>query len=852
MASLNPLRVSVRPAAGTATRREPLTFGVPLPAGRVAQPDRLVAVAGGALATDVRVLDRWPDGSARWALVDTDVDVPPRGLHLELRDDLPRPPGSTLTAVVTGRSAEVAGADWRVVIDAGDPRVFTSITCGGVDALVCPGPVVQAVDRTGAIRAAAFSAVEVEHQGARRVVLRVLGRVVLDGGAALDVRLRLTLLADHPGLGIEVGLHNPRPAQHPGGFWMLGDPGSVFVRAVSFTCAVPAAPRAAWLSIDPDAPAARVALPVAVAQHASGGANWQSRVHVNRDGVVPLTRPGGTVTANGETRAAARLSPWLALDHASGRVAVAGPRFWEVFPKAIEADPSGALTVWTLPAGDDLHEIQGGERCDHEFRIAVGAAGDDALLAWARTPSTVLPDVALLAEAERFPALGPVEPGVNPVYERLVDAAVEGGDTFLAKRERIDEYGWRHFGDLYADHENGPDPARQIVSHYNNQYDAVLGLTLQAVRHADHRWWRLAGDLARHVVRSDIYWTDGDRAAYNGGLFWHSAHYIDAGTSTHRTYPRVEGLDGGGPSNEHCYAHGLLLHYYLTGDGMSRDAVVRLADWCLAIDDGRLARFPLPWLSTAPTGGASSTAAEDYHGPGRGPANVILTLLHAWRLTGDARYGDAAEALVRRVIHPQDDLDARRLDFIEGRWSYTVFLQALGRYLALFEARGRDGRWEYVRACVLHYARWMAEHEYFYLDRPEKLEFPNETWAAQELRKAEVLDLAAFHAATAEERDRFLAVARHFHDRALETLAASPVHSRTRPVVVLMSTGYARPWFERHAAAVPVRPVPDTWPPPVVFERQKVVALRRMKQAAAAAAVTAAAGAALLVRWLLG
>ena len=39
-------------------------------------------------------------------------------------------------------------------------------------------------------------------------------------------------------------------------------------------------------------------------------------------------------------------------------------------------------------------------------------------------------------------------------------------------------------------------------------------------------------------------------------------------------------------------------------------------------------------------------------------------------------------------------------------------------------------RYAYGRASLLHYARWMADNEYPYLDKPEILEYPNETWAA--------------------------------------------------------------------------------------------------------------------------
>ena len=56
---------------------------------------------------------------------------------------------------------------------------------------------------------------------------------------------------------------------------------------------------------------------------------------------------------------------------------------------------------------------------------------------------------------------------------------------------------------------------------------------------------------------------------------------------------------------------------------------------------------------------------------------------------------------------------------------------------------------------MLHYARWMAGHERPYLDRPEILEFPTETWDAQDMRKSEVFDLAALHAASAFERAQF-------------------------------------------------------------------------------------------------
>ena len=92
----------------------------------------------------------------------------------------------------------------------------------------------------------------------------------------------------------------------------------------------------------------------------------------------------------------------------------------------------------------------------------------------------------------------------------------------------------------YADHEQAYyDGPRPVISHYNNQFDMVLGGILQLARTEDPAWWDLFEPLARHVVDIDLYHTTRDRPAYNGGLFWFTDHYLDAATSTHRTYSRA-------------------------------------------------------------------------------------------------------------------------------------------------------------------------------------------------------------------------------------------------------------------------------------------------------------------------
>lgn len=841
-------RAVVRPPSPAVTpRREPLTFGVPIGRGRLADESRLVAVAGRPWPTAARVLERWPDGSIRWVLLDVDAELTGAATAVELRDDLAPPAGPRLTVTRAGSAVTVTDEAIALTADPADARLVVGLQHHGVAIATGAAPFVTLRDAAGAPLDVRFSRLEVEHESALRVVLRATGTATVDGGE-LTVVVRVTLLAGWPTAGVELALHNPRAAEHPGGFWDLGDPGSMRLQCAGVAWVLADAPSSVRVVLTNGDALRPVALPFSVVQQGSGGQNWTSRVHVNRDNVVALDGPGFVADAGGARTTGERAEPWLACDGRDGSFVVTAPQFWQRFPKGLEAGADGRVQCWSLPPGGDVHEIQGGERCDFAWSVACGRPGDDDPAPWRRQPSTVLPEIASVAEVESLPALLPVAAGVNDGYETLVAAAIDGDDSFLAKRERIDEYGWRHYGDLYADHENGDTPGREFVSHYNNQYDAVLGLTLQALRHDDHRWWQQADDLARHVARIDVYWTSRDRAAYNGGLFWHTGHYTDAATSTHRCYPRHSGLSGGGPSNEHCYSTGLLLHHFLTGDPTSRDAVVSLGEWMIAIDDGRQARLPLPWLSHAPTGGASATVSPDYHGPGRGPANAVLALLNAYRVTGDPRFTAKAEALVRRVVHPDDDPAAHDLLDVERRWSYTVMLQALGR--CLFSGAGDAALRDYMRAVLLRYARWMAEHEYCYLDKPEVLEFPTETWAAQDLRKSEVFDLAAWQAPAADERTRFLERARYFHARSVATLAAMPTRTRTRPLVLLLQYGYARAWFEQATPAAPLAPAPaGPWPARVPFVPQRAVAKRRLIALAGAGLVALAAAVAALVRW---
>ena len=360
------------------------------------------------------------------------------------------------------------------------------------------------------------------------------------------------------------------------------------------------------------------------------------------------------------------------------------------------------------------------------------------------------------------------------------------------------------------------------------------GFAAQFMRTGDARWWRLMTELAVHVTDIDIYHTDRDKSAFSNGLFWHTFHYVGAGKSSHRSYPRRDGVCGGGPANEHNYAAGLRMHWLLTGDRLSREAAIGLATWVINMDDGR--KTILRWLAPSYTGLASATQSPDYHGPGRGAGHSIMALLEGHRLTGERRYLAKADQLIRRCVHPAEDIDALELLDAERRWSYTVFLQAVGKFLDYKTELGEvDASYAYARAALLHYARWMAQHEVPYLDHREKLEYPTETWAAQDVRKSDVFAFAAQHAEP-PERDRFTERARFFFDYSMTTLLGEKTRAFARPVVLLLSNG----WMQLGRRAIRQRPRPSEqlarFGSPERFVPQKTIAKRRLLALGAPAA----------------
>lgn len=799
----------------------PVSVGVPLAKGaaRDVRELRLVDAAGAALPVQLAPLARWSDSSLRWVLVDALLDVEPRGrVELALArdggDGGGRRPGAATPLVVDASPGAVeidTGAVVATIPRAGD-RLVASLRVGreGREVPVLDEAAGLGLTVTGAdleTRRVELTSVDVSAAGPVRATVTARGRL----GPRLVVIARISLWAGRGLVRLDLTVRNPDAATHRGGTWDLGDPGSVLFEDLSLLA--PLAARAARIDWTDSAagPLERGEDErLEIFQDSSGGERWDFATHLNRELRVPHRFRGYRVSAAGPEplRRGDRATPtvWVSTPSAGLGATVQG--FWQNFPKALEAGPRG-LTIRLWPHQHaDLHELQGGEQKTHTVWLSVEAPA--ASLGWVQRPALARSTPSHYAASGVFPHLIEWDADRNAPLLELARAAIDPARGLAARRELIDEYGWRHFGDVVADHESvGAADGRPRVSHYNNQYDGLYGALAQFARSGDAAWFELADDLARHVADVDVYHTQLDRSAFNGGLFWHTDHYTDASTSTHRCYSRhspqaQRGPYGGGPAAEHDYATGLATHFLMTGWAPSREAALSLAAWVIDMDgpESGLAGRLLP----GPSGLATRTGDHSYHGPGRGAGNSIETLLDGLELSGDERYLHTAEALIRRCVHPNDDREAFGLaSDPEHRWSYVVVLQALVRYLEVKAERGElDERYAYAQAVLVSYARWMLEHERLSSAQRERLEIWTESWPAQDLRKGLVLMHASRHVRDGEERRRLFARGRELFDAAQAELLEWETRTLARPLVLVLRYGYPASWLAAH----PLSPMP--------------------------------------------
>ena len=599
-------------------------------------------------------------------------------------------------------------------------------------------------------------------------------------------------------INIEARIHNPNAAAHLGGKWDLGDRNSVIIDDFSVIFECKGTHNALLLAESESCDQAELieAQSFTLSQFSSGGDHWQSPIHWNEHRKSTVEKHGYEFLSNdGEFKTGLRAEPSLHIRFKDAFIQISVDGFWQNFPTSLSV--KGDTSKWKLLSTNT--ELQGGESKTWRLKCRTGNIGTiegNTNLLDPKLAPEVKYNLDYINKCEVFPHIALSTKPSN--LSTFINLGIEGKHNFFNKREKNDVYGWRNYGELDADHEavNAPEKT-YFISHYNNQYDPLMGMTLQYLHSANPKWLELIHPLNQHIQDIDIYDTTEDKAEYNGGLMWHTDHYLSAETSTHRSNSKYheaayEGfLGGGGPGGQHCYTTGLALQYRLFGDESAKAKVIQLCNWirCFYNGSGSIAERTFRLLTMDIKQNVLTNIgikAPGYKYPlDRGTGNYLTALLDCFDVTENVELLKEMGQLVRSTFHPNENIEMRDLKNIEKSWFYTVYLQAVVKYLLLKETRDLiDEDYWYARHALMHYGEWMLNNESYYLSNADQLEFPNDTWCAQDTRKMNLF--CYFYYFSSEEKNAYLHKANEYYAYIVKHMESSNEAHFARILALLM------------------------------------------------------------------
>ena len=794
----------------------PITYGIPLPVGAIQKKETisLINEKNEIVPLQTSPIILWPDNSIKWLLLDFQASMGKNELSQFRIIDKNNPISIAQRIIIKKKDdcfvVNTGGAEF--FIDDKIFKPFIKVTVDGSEVINSQPSKTTLIDHENIKYEPIIDSIVVESIGNLRSVIKIEGTFVSEKRQITRYISRIHFYLNKKFVKIDFTLWNSGACKHENGLWDLGDPGSVYIKDLSIITSVQ---HNEPLTINWQTDFIKDTRfkfgqfsNFSIYQDSSGCKNWKSKNHINRIGDIPLSFKGFRLSNNNRiVFEGEKANPVLCLGNNTKTVSCAIKNFWQNFPKALDIE-NDLLVVRLFPKYfGDFHELQGGERKTHTIFLEYGSSTPNFISMLNSAKISLSPEY--YANTGVFPYFCLLSDFKDERYETLIQEVVSGTNSFFNRRDVIDEYGWRNFGEIYADHEAiGYLEKPPLISHYNNQYDFIYSAIRQYALKGDSRWFELMDDLAHHLVDIDIYHTDKDRTEYNNALFWHTNHYLDAATCTHRS-ESVDHLNysnpmfcGGGPALEHNYTTGLMYHYLITGNQVSKEAVILLADWAVRLMDRpetlvAMVKYIKRNFAVWKRVFKGETLRYDRFPFTRESGNCISVLLDAYQLTHNRKYLDSAEEIIIGCIHPNDNIDGRDLLNTELNWSYTACLQGIGKFLDFkYSIKEFDEVYYYSLASLKHYAQWMLDNEYPYLDKPEKLEYPNETWPAQDLRKSCIFYFAAKYS-EGELRDVLLTKGKFYYEYAIDKMSEFNTKTLARPLVLLLQNGYMHHYFSK-------------------------------------------------------
>jgi hypothetical protein len=641
-AAFAPIALTVREERGVERRHWPLTVSVPFGRGEL-RPDTSVTVADGSGArvpVQARPLVSWPDGSVRWLLLDTQIDLR-AGQEKQLRVEAGRAPTAAATVQVSetddGVRVNTGAVEFSIprkrfaIIDAVQAKGSKQALSGALSSTLVAG------ERTG--HAQPPTRITVPEKGPLRARIELRGTY----GNSFDYLVRVEAYAGQPFVRV----------------WhtFIDRFQTPYVNIPRLSLELPLAGLAP----------ARYRLGLAGAKPVSGTLD---------DGVRLLQLDNERYQLDGSA-AAGQLAGWIELDGSRGSLGLASRWFWQEYPQSISAHADRLVYNLWAPEAEPAKTGVGAAKT-HEFALWIAApkalpAGAAAALT---APLLAGVDPAHVARSGALPMALPPQAGADSFVAKALAAARRYArrnademwndcgavhcDKAGRERKRVGAYGMWNWGDW--NFRNYQDTTKGTDSWGNLEYDTalVLALTYAATGAPDVHEQMVAA--ARHFVDVDTIHDFPARPEWVG--------------MNHPKNPLHFSFELGGPDLGHTWTEGSLAYYYLTGDERGLDAARGVADYLAQRVTGFLRGNPRQW------------------------GWPQIALLAVYDATGDRRYLTAARAYAEGGMraHPPTSSAQWKLGILADALAYTHAAtgdEAMKAWLqtyagAVMQRRGRE------------------------------------------------------------------------------------------------------------------------------------------------------------------
>jgi hypothetical protein len=637
-----PVAVTVREPDNVERRHWPLTVSVPFARSTLAAaaPVRVVDDRGKPLPTQARPLVRWPDGSVRWLLVDTQIDIGARHeKRLRVEAGAAPPPSEPLRIsegtlgidVDTGRLRFRVPDDHFAVAEALRPAGADTPVVGAIGATLVAG------ERTG--KAQPPRSLRVTERGPLRSRIELRGSY----GNNFDYLIRLEAYAGQPSLRVWHTFINRHPTP--------------------------------YVSL----PQLAVDLPLGALKPEAYrfGINGE-RAHSGELGEegLQLVQVDNLTYAVGGERSAGTLAGWIELTAGRARVGVAARWFWQEYPQSFAAKPEALTYNMYAPQADPARAGVGAAKT-HEFAIWVAPpAWKDGAAAGLGRPLVGVVDPAHLARSRALPGTLPLAPSSEPFARKALEAAQrylkrnaserwdDCGEVHCTapglERPRTGAFGMWNWGDWnfrgYEDRVKGTD------TWGNLEYDTIHVLALSYAASGNPELFDAMVAAARHFIDVDTIHDYPSRPEWVG--------------MNHPKNPLHFSFELGGPDLGHTWTEGSIAYYFLTGDERGLAAARGVADYLRARVDAFVRGNPRQW------------------------GWPQIALLAVYDATGERAYLDAALKYARggMAAHPPTTTQHWKLGILADALAHThavtgdaAIKQWLERYVArVMERKARE------------------------------------------------------------------------------------------------------------------------------------------------------------------